>query len=88
VWAQFDEPTARAWRELGLSPAEATQLTQSGAEPGELGAAWQRTGIPAGELGDWIGAGLTPREALEQRAAGVTRADAAAMRSLRNPDWR
>jgi uncharacterized protein (DUF433 family) len=45
-------------------------------------------GIPIDEIANWIGAGLTPEEALEQRAHGVTTEDAAVMRSLRNIDRR
>jgi hypothetical protein len=82
--AQIEAEAALAWRELGLRPAEAAELQNAGRLPEEVGALWRRSGIPAAEIADWIGAGLTPEEALDQRANGVTREEAAVMRSLRS----
>jgi len=89
-WAamRIEADAALAWRELGLNGAEAAELEQAGRRPEEVGALWRRAGFPADEIANWIGAGLTPEEALDQRAHGVTAADAAVMRSLRRIDWR
>ncbi len=81
--AQVSAAAALAWRELGLTPGEAADLERDGFTPEAVGAQWRRSRIPVHELGDWIGAGLTPEEAVEQRARGITAADAAVMRSLR-----
>ena len=38
------------------------------------------------EVAAWLGAGLAPAEAAEQRAKGITADRAAVMRALRDPD--
>jgi hypothetical protein len=86
--ARIEAGAALAWRQLGLSPAEAAELQKAGQEAEEVGALWRQSGIPADEIANWIGAGLTPEEALDQRARGVTAEDAAAMRGLRSIDRR
>ena len=73
---------------LGLTPPEAAELQKAGQEPEEVRTLWHRSGIPTDEIGSWIGAGLTPEEALEQRTRGVTAEDAAVMRGLRSIDRR
>lgn len=86
AWAAADIPAGAAllWRELGLRPAEATELQREGFVPEEVSARWCGCGIPAAEMADWIGAGLSPQEALAQRQQGVSAEDAAVMRRLRN----
>jgi hypothetical protein len=37
-------------------------------------------------VADWIGAGLSPQEAADQRARGITAEQAAALRALRDSD--
>jgi hypothetical protein len=86
AWAGFDDATASAWRALGMRPAEAVELTRAGSQPIELAGLWERTGIPEGEIAGWIGAGVTPSEAVDQRAQGVSAEDAAAMRGFRGID--
>ncbi len=86
--AQIQPAAALAWRELGLTPPEAAELQTAGQEPEQVRTLWHQMGIPIDEIANWIGAGLTPEEALQQRAHGVTAQDAAVMRSLRNIDRR
>ena len=80
-------PTRELWKEFGISPAEASRLTKAGetaaAATARLvgGPASRWTRYPA-----WLGAGLTPEEAAEQRAKGITADRAAVMRALRDPD--
>jgi hypothetical protein len=69
-----------------MRPAEAVELARAGSQPAELAGLWERTGIPKGEIAGWIGAGVTPSEAVDQRAQGVTAEDAAAMRGFRGID--
>jgi hypothetical protein len=74
---------AYLWHDLGLTAAEAGRLVAAGTSVGEVVRDWWPTGIPFGELAEWIGAGLSPAEAVEQRANGVTTEQAAALRALR-----
>ena len=50
---------------------------------GWSGGGTESAGIPFHEVADWMGAGLSPEEAAEQRANGVTVERAAVLRSLR-----
>jgi hypothetical protein len=85
AWAlhDIDAGEALAWKELGLRPAEARRLHESGQTAMQTAKAWWEAGIPLGEVADWIGAGLTPAEASEQRAGGISAERAAILRSLR-----
>jgi hypothetical protein len=74
---------ALAWKELGLTPAEAAQQQAKGMDVMRTIKAWWQAGIPFAEVADWIGAGLNPSEAAEQRAKGVSAERAAVLRSLR-----
>jgi hypothetical protein len=84
-WARRDIPVtdARAWRMLGLTPAEAGRLVRAGRTAEDVIREWWRAGIPYDEVADWLGAGLTAEEAVAQRASGVTVDQAAALRALR-----
>jgi hypothetical protein len=85
-WAKqgIEVGDARAWQLLGLSAAEAGELTRAGKQPLRLIEDWWSSGIPIEEVGDWLGAGLTPEEAVTQRASGITVEQAAALRALRH----
>lgn len=74
---------ARMWEKLGLTPAEAGELAKAGNSAADVWSEWWQSGIPFEEVADWIGAGLSAREAVEQRASGVTQEQAAALRALR-----
>jgi hypothetical protein len=74
---------AKLWREIGLTPAEASELTKEHLAPMDVMRAWWRAGIPFDEVADWLGAGLSPEEAVSQRESGVTVEQAAALRALR-----
>lgn len=74
---------ARLWREIGLTPVEAGELTKEKVAPADVIRDWWRAGIPFDEVADWLGAGLTPEEAAAQRESGVTLEQAAALRALR-----
>jgi hypothetical protein len=88
AWAlhDIDAGEALAWKELGLRPAEARRLHESGQTAMQTAKAWWEAGIPASEVADWIGAGLTPAEAAEQRAGGISAERAAILRSLRTDE--
>ena len=85
AWATHDieAADALAWKELGVTPAEARRQQAEGRSAMQVAKAWWQSGIPFDEVADWIGAGLTPKEAAEQRANGVTVERAAVLRSLR-----
>ncbi|GAA0647945.1 hypothetical protein GCM10010174_84180 [Kutzneria viridogrisea] len=84
-WARHgvDAGDARAWLDLGLTPAEGAELSRAGQEPMAVIRAWWRTGVPFEEVADWLGAGFDPEEAARRRAAGITARQAAALRELR-----
>ncbi|HEX3592779.1 MAG TPA: hypothetical protein VHV74_24405 [Pseudonocardiaceae bacterium] len=74
---------AKAWREIGLTPAEAGELTKKDVQPVDVMRDFWRAGIPYDEVAEWLGAGLTAEEAATQRGSGVTVEQAAALRALR-----
>ncbi len=84
-WACQGVPAwdAQAWRQLGLTPAEAGELQAAKVGVLEVIREWWAAGIPFEEVADWLGAGLSAAEAVEQRASGITVEQAAALRALR-----
>jgi hypothetical protein len=74
---------ARMWQAIGLTAAEAGELSKADQTPATVIKEWWRAGIPFDEVAEWIGAGLTSAEAVTQRANGVTVEQAAALRALR-----
>lgn len=88
AWARqnIDASTARTWQDLGLRPAEAGRFTRRDLTPMAVAKAWWQAGIPFEETASWIGAGLTPAEAIEQRANGVTAEQAETLRTLRDEE--
>jgi hypothetical protein len=74
---------ARMWQVIGLTAAEAAELSKADRTPALVIQEWWRAGIPFDEVADWIGAGLSSAEAVTQRANGVTVEQAAALRALR-----
>lgn len=87
-WAKqgIEAQDAYIWYELGLTASEAGRLAIQGRSPGDVIREWWSAGIPFGEVGDWIGAGLSAQEAVEQRTEGITTEQAAALRALRQED--
>lgn len=77
----IDAGEAPLWRELGLAPAEAGHLVRRGYNVAALVKQWWCAGVPFDEVADWLGAGFGPKEAGQQRAHGVTAAQAAALRA-------
>ncbi|MFF4037039.1 hypothetical protein [Streptomyces sp. NPDC001816] len=88
AWAAHNihATTARAWKDLGLRPAEASRFIQRGMRPMVVARAWWEAGIPFEEAASWIGAGLTPQEAVAQRESGITVELAETLRALRGGD--
>jgi hypothetical protein len=86
AWARagIDGAEAPIWKALGHRPGDAGRLVRQGAMLAATVRAWWQAGIPIGEVADWIGAGLTPEEAVGQRAKGITAVHAAALRALRD----
>jgi hypothetical protein len=86
AWAsqKIDAAAARTWQELGLRPAEAGRFIRRGVNPMAVARDWWRVGIPFDEVASWLGAGLTPAEALDQRGRGVTVEQAETLRVLRS----
>ena len=74
---------AQLWLQIGLTPAEAGELSKKDVNPADVMRDWWRAGIPYDEVADWLGAGLTAEEAKAQRESGVTVEQAAALRALR-----
>jgi hypothetical protein len=70
AWARegIDGAEAPVWKALGLRPNEAGRLVRQGAMLADTIRDWWQAGIPIGEFADWIGAGLTPKEAAGQRS--------------------
>jgi hypothetical protein len=87
-WARrgIDANDAYMWHELGLTPAEAGRLELLGRAVADVVREWWTAGIPFPEFADWIGAGLSAREAVEQRARGITAEHAASLRALRRDE--
>jgi hypothetical protein len=85
TWAKLGIQSwdARMWQTMGLTAAEAGELTKAKSTPADVMRDWWRAGIPFDEMADWLGAGLTPEEAVAQRESGVTAEQAAALRALR-----
>jgi hypothetical protein len=81
AWARvgIQAVDARVWIRLGMHPSEVDGLS----DPLVVIEEWWRAGIPFDELSDWLGAGLSAAEAVEQRKSGVTQEQAAALRALR-----
>ena len=77
---------AYTWHALGLNASEAGRFAVKGRTPGDVIREWWNTAIPFEEVADWIGAGLTATEAEQQRAQGISREHAAALRALRQQD--
>ncbi|MBB5082350.1 hypothetical protein [Nonomuraea endophytica] len=90
--AGWDGDAARDWAERRIPPAEAevframgftaAEAARAGRPPMEVLAAWWGA-VPLDEVAAWCAAGLGPREAAAQRAAGVTAEQAAVLRALR-----
>jgi hypothetical protein len=74
---------ARTWQGIGLTAAEAGELSTKDIKPLAVIQEWWRAGIPFDEVAEWLGAGLTSEEAVTQKANGVTVEQAAALRALR-----
>jgi hypothetical protein len=76
TWAKegIDGAEAPVWKALGLHPQEAGGLDRKGVTLADTVRDWWRAGIPIGEVADWIGAGLTAREAAGQRSGRGTAA--------------
>jgi hypothetical protein len=87
-WAKqgIDASDAYMWHELGLTPAEAGRLELLGRTVGDVVREWWTAGIPFEEFADWVGAGLSTAEAVEQRARGITAEHAASLRALRRDE--
>lgn len=85
TWAKqgIDAADARIWMLLRLQPPEAGRLEKQGLSVVETLRQWWSTGIPLDEVGEWIGAGLKPDEAVDQRTRGITAEQAATLRALR-----
>lgn len=88
AWARqgIGASDAYLWHDIGLTAEEAGRLVAGGQAIGDVVRTWWATGIPFDEVADWIGAGLSPAEAVAQRAAGVTAEEAAALRALRRDE--
>jgi hypothetical protein len=87
-WARagFDAADAQLWRQLGLKPAEASGSSVTAALRRRRSATGGVPLSPFDELAEWIGAGLTAVEAVEQRSRGVTAERATARRVRRDDD--
>jgi hypothetical protein len=77
---------AYTWHALGLTASEAGLFAAKGRTPGDVIREWWSTAIPFEEVADWIGAGLSASEAEQQRAQGITREHAVALRALRQQE--
>lgn len=88
AWARqgIGASDAYLWHDIGLTAEEAGRLVADGQAIGDVVRTWWATGIPFAEVTDWIGAGLSPAEAVAQRADGVTAEEAAALRALRRDE--
>lgn len=84
-WARRGIPASAAylWHDLGVRPEEAERIVARGLSVEQVIRAWWQAGIPIDEVADWLAAGFSPAEALEQRGRGVTSDEAAALRALR-----
>jgi hypothetical protein len=83
-WARtgIDPAQAAAYRSIGFTSAEASDLAEAGHAAFDLIQRWWDAGIPRSEVPAWAVAGFTPDDARHARDTGTTAEQAAVLRAL------